>query len=75
MGQAFGQPRTLVWGFDRSTVRSSSSFRLGAGNSFGTQGVQWPQRTQTRIFTMTIDEAQTNLDTVIGTMFVFGTPT
>ena len=31
-------------------------------------------RAQTHIFAMTASEAQANLDTVIGTMFVFGTP-
>ena len=46
-----------------------------AGNSSKTQGVQQPQRTQTRIFAMTTNEAQANPDTVTGIMFVFGTPT
>ena len=46
---------------------------MASSNSV-TQGVQQPQRTQTRIFTMTANEAQANLDTVIGIMFVFGTP-
>ena len=32
-------------------------------------------RAQAGIFSMTVDEAQTNPDTMIGTMFVFGTPT
>ena len=44
------------------------------GGSSGTQGVQRPQRTQTCIFAMSADEAQANTDTVIGIMFVFGTP-
>ena len=43
--------------------------------SFGTQGNQRPQRSQTRIFAMTSGEAQANPDTVTGTMIVFGTPT
>ena len=43
------------------------------GSSSGTQGVQRPQRTQTRIFAMTADEAQVNLDIVTRIMFVFGT--
>ena len=43
------------------------------GSSFGTQRVQRPQRTQTRIFAMIVDEAQANLDIVIDIMFVFGT--
>ena len=30
---------------------------------------------QTRIFAMTVGEAQANLDTVTSTMFIFGTPT
>ena len=44
-----------------------------ASSSFGTQGVQRPQRTQTRIFTMTVDKAQTNQDMMTSIMFVFGT--
>ena len=32
-------------------------------------------RVQTRIFIMTVNKAQANLDTMIDTMFVFGTPT
>ena len=44
-----------------------------AGSSFGTQGVQQPQRTQTHIFAMTADEAQANPNFVSGIMFVFGT--
>ena len=43
-------------------------------SNFGTQGVQQPQKTQTRIFAMTADEAQANLDTVTSIMFIFGTP-
>ena len=45
-----------------------------ASSSFGTQGAQQPQRTQTRIFAMITNEAQANPDTVIGIMFVFDTP-
>ena len=44
------------------------------GNSSGTQGVQRPQMTQTRIFAMTVDEAQANPDTMTSVMFVFGKP-
>ena len=39
-----------------------------------TQGVQRPQRIQTHIFAMTTDEAQANLETKIGIMFIFSTP-
>ena len=41
-------------------------------SSFQIQGVQRPQKTQTRIFTMTADEAQATPDTVICIMIVFG---
>ena len=44
------------------------------GSSSRTQGIQRPQRTQTRIFAMTTDEAQANLETKIGIMFIFSTP-
>ena len=50
------------------------SSRSMVGSSFGTQRVQRPQRTQTRIFAMTADEVQANPDTVTDIMFVFGTP-
>ena len=56
-------------------VRPAGSLRFMTGSSFGTQGAQRPQRTQTRIFIMTADEVQANPDTMIGIMFVFGTPT
>ena len=47
--------------------------RSMTGSSLGTQGVQRPQKTQTRIFAMTIDEAQANPDKVTGIMLIFGT--
>ena len=74
VGQSSKQPRALVQGFGRSVRRLSGFLRLVVGISFGTQGVQRPQRTQTRIFAMTADEAQANLDTMTGTIFVFGIP-
>ena len=40
-----------------------------------TQGNQRPQKTQTRIFSMTSGEAQANSDSMTSTMIVFGTPT
>ena len=43
-----------------------------AGSSFGTQR---PQKTQTHIFEMTANEAQANPGTMIGIIFVYGTPT
>ena len=67
------QPITLVQGFGRSTMRPSKSSRSATDSSSETQGVQQPQKTQTRIFTMTVDEVQANPDTMIGIMFVFGT--
>ena len=45
-----------------------------AGSSSKTQGVQRPQKTQTHFFVMTTDKLEANLDTVIGIIFVFGTP-
>ena len=39
-----------------------------------TQEVQRPQRIQTHIFAMTTDEAQANLETKIGIMFIFSIP-
>ena len=54
----------------RSKMRVFSRSEVG---SFGTQGNQRPQMTQTRIFAMTSGETQANLDTVIGTMIVLGT--
>ena len=36
--------------------------------------MQRPQRTQTCIFAMIVDEAQANLDSVTSIIFVFGEP-
>ena len=55
-------------------MRPARSSRFMAGSSFGTQRVQQPQRMQTRIFAMIVDEAQANPDTMTGIMFVFGIP-
>ena len=74
VGQSSVQPKAPIQGLGRSTMRSSFSFWSKAG-SFGTQGVQRPQRTQTRIFAMTSGEAQANLDTVIGIIFFWYTCT
>ena len=75
VGQSLVQPSTSVQSFGRLAVRSAGLSRSMVGSSFGTQGVQQPQRTQTRIFAMTIDEAKANPETVTCIMFVFGTPT
>ena len=61
-------------GFGRSVMRPSSSSRSATTSSFGTQGVQRPQRTQTRIFAMIVDDAQANPDSVTGIIYVFGVP-
>ena len=55
-------------------MRPARSLRSIAGSSSRTQGVQRQHRTQTRIFAVITNEAQANLDTMIGIMFVFGTP-
>ena len=60
-GQSFAQPRALVQGFGGTTIQPSVSSRSEV-SSFGTQGNQRPQRTQTRIFAMTSGEAQVNPD-------------
>ena len=52
----------------------SKSSRSMASSSFETEGVQRPQRIQTHIFAMIVDEAQANPDTMIGIMIVFCTP-
>ena len=50
-------------------------FQSEVGGSSRTQGAQRSQpRAQTRIFSMTTDEAQANSNIMIGTMFVFSTP-
>ena len=56
-GQSTGQPRTAVQGYGRAAGRSSASVRSAARSSSRNQGAQRLQRTQTRIFTMTADEA------------------
>ena len=55
-------------------MKPSSLSKLVAGSSFGTQRVQRPQKTQNRIFAMTVDEAQANLDFVTSIISVFGVP-
>ena len=57
VGHSFEQPRALVQGFGRLVMRPSGSSRLATSSSYGTQGVQRPQMTHTRIFAMTVDEA------------------
>ena len=59
VSQSSTQPTTPVQGFGRLVVQPSRSSRSMASNSSGTQGVQRPQMTQTCIFTMTTNEAQT----------------
>ena len=52
-------------------MRPMVTLRSEAESNFRTQGVKQPQRTQTRIFAMTVDEIQANSDTVTGIMFIF----
>ena len=73
-GQSLGQPRTAVQGYGRAAGRSSVSVRSAAESSSRNQCAQRPQRIQTRIFTMTADEAQANPDSVTGIITIFGEP-
>ena len=74
VGQTLGQPRALAASSGRTTARPSSSVKSAAESSSGAQSTQRPQRTQTRIFAMTTDEAQANPDSVTGIISVFGEP-
>ena len=74
VGQSSRKPRALVHGFGRTVERSSILARSTASSSSGTQGVQRPQRTQTRIFAMTADEAQANPNFVTSIITIFGEP-
>ena len=65
----------MAQGLGRTARRLSVLARSIAGSSSGTQGVQRLQRTQTRLFAMTTDEAQNNPDSVIGIITIFGDPT
>ena len=75
VGQSSAQPSPLFQSFGKSIVQPAGSSRFMVGSSFGTQGVQRPQRTQTGIFAMIADETQANSDRVTSIIFVFGTPT
>ena len=75
MGQTLDQPRALALGSGRSARRLSSSIKSAAGSSSRIQSTQRPQRTQTRIFAMTADEAQANPNSITSIIFVFGEPT
>ena len=74
MGQTLGQPRALVVSSGRAAGRPSGSVKSVVGSSSGAQGAQRPQRTQTRIFAMTADDAQANPDSVTGIISIFGEP-
>ena len=74
VGQTLGQPRTLAVSSIRAAGRSSRSVKSIARSSSEIQSTQRPQRTQTRIFAMTTDEAQANPDSVTGIISVFGEP-
>ena len=56
-GQTLGQPRALAVSSGRAAGRHSGSVKSAARSSSRTQSMQRPQRTQTHIFAMTIDEA------------------
>ena len=71
VGQSFSQLQALVQGFGWSVVRPTVAPKFEAESSFGAQRSQ--ARTQTRIFAMSVGKAQTNPNTMIGTMLVFGT--
>ena len=72
MGQTLGQPKTLVVSSGRAAGRASGSVKSARGSSLETQSTQQPQQTQTRIFTMTADEAQANPNSITGIISVFG---
>ena len=57
VGQTLGQPRALAVSSGRTAGRPSGSVKSTAGSSSRAQGAKRPQRTQTRVFAMTADEA------------------
>ena len=72
VGQTLGQLRALAASSGRAVVRPSRSVKSTVGSNSGTQSMQRPQQTQTRIFAMTADEAQANPNSIIGIISVFG---
>ena len=72
--QTLSQPRALAVSSGRAVGRPSGSVKFATGSSSGAQGVQRPQRAQTRVFSMTADEVQANPDSVTGIISVFGEP-
>ena len=70
-----GQPEALAVSSGRAAGRPSGSVKSAAGSSSGAQGAQRPQRAQTRIFAIIVDETQANPDSVTSIIFVFGEPT
>ena len=75
VGQTLGQLRALAVSSGRVAGRPLGSVKSAVGSSLGAQGVQRPQRAQTRVFAMTADEAQANPDSVTGIISIFGEPT
>ena len=58
VGQTLGQPRaSLAASLGKTVGRPSSSVKSAIRSSSGAQSTQRPQRTQTRIYAMTADEA------------------
>ena len=72
VGQTLGQPSALAVSSGRIAGRPSGSVKSIGGSSSGAQGAQRPQRTQTRIFAMTADEAQANPNSVTSIISIFG---
>ena len=72
VGQTLGQPRALAVSSGRAAGRPTGSVKSVAGSSSGAQDVQRPQRTQTRLFAVTADEAQANPDSVTSIIFNIG---
>ena len=74
MGQSLGQRGTLTVSSGRAARRPSRSVKFVAGSSSAAQDAQRPQRTQTRIFVMTADEAQANPNSMTSINSIFGEP-
>ena len=75
VGQTLGQPKALAASLGRTTGRPSSLIKSVTESSSRAQSILRPQRTQTRIFVMTTDEAQANPNSMTCIIFVFGEPT
>ena len=74
VGQTLDQLGALDASFDRAAGRPLGSVKSAVGSNSRAQGAQRPQRTQTRIFAMTANEAQANTNSVTGIISIFGEP-